>query len=108
MKTINPKRTNEESFKYSILISLHSFDLESHKERINQLNKSFDNYNFKSNNSHTFEKDNPSPSLNVYDEKHNLVHKSINDSINKAYILKINNNHRYQALKPVIKINTFN
>ena len=30
MKTINPKRTNEESFKYSILISLHSFDLESH------------------------------------------------------------------------------
>ena len=37
MKTINPKCTNEYSFKYSILISLHCYDLKSHKERINQL-----------------------------------------------------------------------
>ena len=35
----------------------------------------------------------------MYDEKQNLIHKSINNSINKAYIVKINN-HRYHALKP--------
>ena len=39
MKSINPKCTNGESFKYSILISLHYYDLNSHKERTNQLNK---------------------------------------------------------------------
>ena len=37
MKSINPKCTNEESFKYSIRISLHYYDLNSHKERTNQL-----------------------------------------------------------------------
>ena len=39
MRTINPKCTNDDSFKYSILISLHYYDLYNHKERINQLNK---------------------------------------------------------------------
>ena len=32
MKTINPKCTNEKSFEYSILISLHYYDLKSHKK----------------------------------------------------------------------------
>ena len=50
MRTINPKCTNEDSFKYSILISLHYYDLSEHKERINQLNKYIDKYNFTSNN----------------------------------------------------------
>ena len=99
MKSINPKCTNEDSFKYSILISLHYYDLKSHKERISQLDKFINNYNFKSTNYHKFENNNQSISLNVYDENHNLIHKSINDSINKGYIVKINNN-RYHALKP--------
>ena len=50
MRTINPKCRNEDSFKYSILISLHYYDLNEHKERINQLNKYIDKYNFTSNN----------------------------------------------------------
>ena len=99
MKSINPKCTNEDSFKYSILISLHYYGLKSHKERISQLDKFINNYNFKSTNYHKFENNNQSISLNVYDENHNLIHKSINDSINKGYIVKINNN-RYHALKP--------
>ena len=33
MKSINSKCTNEDSFKCSILISLHYYDLNSHKER---------------------------------------------------------------------------
>ena len=32
MKTIHPKCTNEKSFEYSILISLHYYDLKSHKK----------------------------------------------------------------------------
>ena len=46
MKTINPKCTNEDSFKYSIIISLHYYELNTHKERINQLNKYIDNFKF--------------------------------------------------------------
>ena len=99
MKTINPKCTNEDSFKYSIIISLHYYELNTHKERINQLNKYIDNYTFSFHNFHTFENNNPNVSLNVYDENGKLINKSFNNSINKAYIVKINNN-RYHALKP--------
>ena len=99
MKTINPKCTNEDSFKYSIIISLHYYELNTHKERINQLNKYIDNYNFSLNLFDTFENNNPNVSLNVYDENGKLINKSFNNSINKVYIVKINNN-RYHALKP--------
>ena len=99
MKTINPKCTNEDSFKYSIIISLHYYELNTHKERINQLNKYIDNYIFSLNLFDTFENNNPNVSLNVYDENGKLINKSFNNSINKAYIVKINNN-RYHALKP--------
>ena len=58
MKSINWKFSNEDSFKYSILISLHYYDLKSHKERINQFDKYIDNYNFESNNYQTFENNN--------------------------------------------------
>ena len=99
MKSINPKCANEDSFKYSIIISLHYYELNSHKERTNQLNKYIDNYNFTLDNFEAFENDNPSVSLNVYDENGKLIHKSLNNSINKADIVKINNS-RYHALKP--------
>ena len=36
----------------------------------------------------------------MFDENHYLIHKSINNSINKAYLVKTNNYHRYHALKP--------
>ena len=99
MKSINPKCSNEDSFKYWILISLHYYDVKSHKERINQLYKYINNYNFESNNYQKFENNNQSISLNVYDENHNLIHQSINNSNKKACIVKVNNN-RYHALKP--------
>ena len=35
----------------------------------------------------------------MYDENGKLIHKSFNNSINKVYIVNINNN-RYHALKP--------
>ena len=37
MSSINPKCTNNDSFKYSILISLHYYELYNHPERLNQL-----------------------------------------------------------------------
>ena len=55
MISINPKCSNEDSFKYSMLISLHDYDLKSHKERINQLDKNINNYNFVSSNYQKFE-----------------------------------------------------
>ena len=98
-RSINPKCTNEDSFKYSIFISLHYYELNTHKERINQLNKYLSKYNFNSNNYDTFEKDNPNISLNGYDESKNLFHKTKNNSNNKAHIIKVNN-FKYHALKP--------
>ena len=44
MKTRNLKCTDNDSFKYSILISLLYYDLYNHKERINQLNEYINNY----------------------------------------------------------------
>ena len=99
MRTINPKCTNEDSFKYSILISLHYYDLNNHKERINQLNKYISKYNFASTNYADFENNNPFISLTVYDEYEQVLYKSINISNNKACIVKMNND-TYHTLKP--------
>ena len=98
MRSINPKCTNNESFKYSVLVLLHYYDLKHHPERIKQL-KNFENKNiFKSNAYIAFENNNPSASLNVYDEYGDLLHKVTNSTSNYAYILKISNN-RYHARK---------
>ena len=98
MHSINPKCTNHESFKYSILISLHCYDLKHHPENINQLKRYENKYIFKINDYIAFENNNPSISLNVYDEYGDLLHKATN-STNSAYVLKIKNN-RCHALKP--------
>ena len=100
MRTINPKCTDENSFKYLILISLHYYDLKHHPERINQLKPYINNYIFNKNNCYvTFENNNPSISLTVYDEYGEILYKSTNKSNNQASIVKINN-CRYHALKP--------
>ena len=96
MKTINPKCTDNDSFKYSILISLHYYDLNTHKDRINKLNKYINNYNFKSNNPCDFEINNPNVSLTIYNDLTKIIYNSNNKSNNKAYLIKINN--RYHAL----------
>ena len=98
MKIINPKCTNEDSFKYSILISLQYYELNIHKMSINQLNKYTNNHNFESNNYDNFENNNPYISLSVYDENVKLLYKSWNNTNNEASTVKINN-HWYHALK---------
>ena len=98
MKTINARCMNDDTFKYSIIISLHYYDLNSHKERIKQLNKYVNNYNFKSNNYNDFEINNRNISLTVYNDINEIIYNPKNKSNNKAYIIKINN--RYNALNP--------
>ena len=99
MKAINPKCSIDDSFKYSIVISLHYYELNVRKERINRLNKYINNYKFNSNNYDIFENNNPSIPLSVYDEYGTLLHKSLNNSNEKVYRVKVNN-HRYHEVKP--------
>ena len=75
MKTINPKCTNEDSFKYWVIISLHYYELNKHKERINQLNKYLTIYNFKWNNYSEFENNNPNTSLTVCNELNEIIYE---------------------------------
>ena len=91
MKTINPRYTNDDTFKYSTIISLHYYDLNSHKERIKQLNKYINNYNFKSSNYNDFEINDPNISSAVYNDLNKIIYNPKNKSNNKAYIIKINN-----------------
>ena len=99
MRSINPKCSNNELCKYSILISLHYYDLKNHPERINKLNKYLNKYNFYTTNYRDFENNNQSISLTVYNENKEIIYTPKNNTDNKAYIIKINN-HRYNALKP--------
>ena len=99
MRSINSKCSNNELCKYSILISLHYYDLKNHPERINKLNKYLNKYNFYTTNYRDFENNNQSISLTVYNENKEIIYTPKNNTDNKAYIIKINN-HRYNALKP--------
>ena len=98
MREVNPKSSNINSFKYSILISLHYYDIYYHPERISKL-KAFENkYNFIQTTPNGFEINNPDISLTVFDENDNIAYMSNNNSTNKAQIVKINN-YRYAAIK---------
>ena len=100
MRSINPKCTNNDSFKYSILISLHYYELKHHSERIKQLKPYLNKYIFKlDNNYNAFENNNPSISLAVYDEYGDILYNTHNSTNNKAHIVKINN-HRNNTIKP--------
>ena len=99
MRKINTRSSNSDSFKYSILISLHYYDISYHPERISKL-KPFENkYNFSHITPNEFEINNPNISLTVFDENNNIIYMPNNNSTNKAQMVKINN-YRYAAVKP--------
>ena len=103
MRKINPKPYDRDSFKYSILISLHYYDINFHAERPPKL-KPFENkYNFNHMTSKEFEINNPNISLIVFDENDKVVYISKNNNINKAKIVKINDD-KYAAIKSLKKI----
>ena len=91
MRKINPKSLDIDSFKYSILISFHYYDMYFHPERISKL-KPFENkYNFIHITPDEFEINNPNTSLTVFDENNKKIYSSKNHSTNKAQIIKLKN-----------------
>ena len=95
MRKINPKSSDTDSFKYSILISLHYYDISFYPERISKL-KLFENkYNFINITPTEFEINNP---LKVFNENNKRIYTSKNNSTNKVQIAKLKNN-RYSAFK---------
>ena len=98
MRKINPRSSSEDSFKYSILISLHYYDIYFHPERISKL-KPFENkYNFTVISPNEFEINNSNISLTIFGENKNEIYTTKNNSNTKAQIIKLENNDRYAAL----------
>ena len=100
MRKINPKCCNEDSFMYSILISLHYYDISYNPERITKLRAYMSNYDFTDTIANVFEMNNPHASLEIIDEDRNIVYSPSNTTSNKAVIVELKNN-RYAALKPI-------
>ena len=100
MRKINPKSSDVDSFKYSILISLHYYDISFHPERISQLQPFENKYNFIHITPTEFEINNPNTSLTIFDENNKIIYVTKNNGTNKTQILKLRNN-RYAALKPL-------
>ena len=77
MKKIqNPKSANIGSLKYSVLISLHYYDISFHPERISKL-KLFENkYKFINITPNEFETNNSNISLTIFDENNKILYSS--------------------------------
>ena len=99
MKKINPKSSNIDSFRYSILISLHYYDISFHPQIISKLKTFEKQYNFIHITPAQFETNNSKISLAIFDENNKKIYHSKNDSTNKAHIVQFKRN-RYAALKP--------
>ena len=88
-----------DSFKYSILISLHYYDISFHPEGILKL-KPFENkYNFIHITPNKIEINNPNTSLTIFHENDKILYTPKNSRANKAQIVKLKND-KYAAIKP--------
>ena len=100
MRKINPKCSDDESLMYSIMVSLHYYDISHNPERISTLRPYINNYDFTDITPQKFEVNNPDISLTVIDDDKNILYISHNISSIRAKIVKLKNN-RYAAIKPV-------
>ena len=83
MRKINPRSSDIDSFKYSILISLHYYDISFHPERISKL-KPFENkHNFIHITSKEFEINNPNTLLTIFDENNKRLYKPLKNKLIK-------------------------
>ena len=82
MRKINPKSSDIDSFKYSILISLHYYDISFHPERISKLKQYEDQYNFMHITPTKFEMNNPNVSLTIFDKNNKKIYASISSNNN--------------------------
>ena len=89
MRKINPKSSDIDSFKYSILISLHYYGITFHPEKISKLKPFESKYNFVNITPNEFEINNPNTSLTIFDENNKIIYIAKNNSTNKAQIVKL-------------------
>ena len=73
MRKINPKSSDIDSFKYSILISLYYYDISFHPERISKLKEFEKYYNFIHITPTEFETNNSDISLTIFDEDNKKI-----------------------------------
>ena len=99
MRKINPKSSDTDSFKYSILISLHYYDISFHPERLSKLKPCENKYNFIHITPTGFETSNSNISLTIYDENNIKIYTTKNDGTHKANKAQLKNK-RYAALTP--------
>ena len=92
MRKINPKCSDDESFMYSIIISLHYYNISHNPERISTLRPYINNYDFTDITPQKFEVNNPDISLTVIDDDKNIFYISHNISSIRAKIVKLKNN----------------
>ena len=100
MRKINPNCRDVESFMYSIIISLHYYDISHNPERISALRPYIRIFGFTDITPQKFEVNNPDISLTVIDDDKNILYISHNISSIRAKIVKLKNN-RYAAIEPV-------
>ena len=92
MRKINPKCSDDESFMYSIIISLHYYDISHIPERILTLRPCIKNYDFTDITLQKFEVNNPDISLTVIDDDENILYISHNISSIRAKVVTLKYN----------------
>ena len=76
MRKINPKSSDIDSFKYSVLISLHYYNIYFHVERISKLKPYENKYNFIQITPTEFETNNSNIPLTIFDEGNKKIYHS--------------------------------
>ena len=99
MKRINPKSSDVDSFTYSVLISLHYYDIPFHLERISKLKRQESLYDFNEITPENFEINNPNISLNIFNDGGKQLYTSNNNGIYSINIVQMGN--RYASIKPL-------
>ena len=97
MKKKNPKSSDVDSFKYSILTSLHSCDIPFHLERISKLKQYECLYDFNEITPDRFEINNSKISPIIFNDSGKKLYTSNNNGIYNVNIVETGN--RYAAVK---------
>ena len=112
MRKIIPKSPDNDSFKYSILISLHYYDIPYHPERIPNLKPHENRYNFIHITTAEFEINISNISLNIFNENQEQIYTSSNNTPYQANIVQLKNNgyadmnpskNKYTQLNEILK-----
>ena len=90
MRKISPKSSDTDSFKNSILILLHYYDISFHPEILSYLKPYKNRFDFIHITPAEFETNNPNISLNVFNENQEQIYISNNNKAPyQAYIVQL-------------------